>query len=52
MSFIVENGVMKGYTGAETEIVIPDEVKGICRPSGIFGPGRPLYLDIITQLDV
>ena len=42
MSFIIENGVMKGYTGTETEIVIPDEVKEFAGPPAFWAGKTPL----------
>ena len=50
MSFIIENGVMKGYTGTEAEIVIPDEVKEFAGPPAFLGREDPFTLTLSPNL--
>ena len=50
MSFIIENGALKGYTGSDTNIVIPDEVKEFAGAPAFLGREEPFTLTLSPNM--
>lgn len=50
MSFIIENGALKVYTGSDTNIVIPDEVKEFAGAPAFLGREEPFTLTLSPNM--
>ena len=50
MSFVVENGTLNGYTGTETEIVMPEEITNISGQPPFLGMTEPFTLTLSPNL--
>jgi len=50
MSFAIEDGVLKGYTGSETNIVIPEEVTQCAGAPVFLGKTEPFTLTLSPNM--